>query len=283
MRRVRWWWVGVLALGGCWTAVAADRTPPATIWSGTSGGATVVWSKDDVVVHRGALDAEVVFSARAEADRGWRKATTTETRSCSEDRKVQVLSVVGPLVSLSIEADGNCEGAAHPYASHRWSVFDVGRIERGRPLPVRLTALVPESELVAKLAADPLVRKALGAKANPPPQTLTDLFAELAEQPIRVGACDFDFGDDQLNAFAIYGLKGGDRMAIRIALPYRYEVCRGQIAQLGLDLPLPDHLRAELVQAAGRRSGFLLQDLKAVAAGRQTTFRLATPAAPSVQ
>jgi hypothetical protein len=78
----------------------------------------------------------------------------------------------------------------------------------------------------------------------------------------------------------VYGLSGGDRVAVRIALPYRHEVCRGQMTQLGLDLPMPDRLRAELVQAAGQRAGFLLRDLPAIAAGQQTVFQLSASPSP---
>lgn len=248
---------------------------PNRIWTGVSGGFTVVWNGDDIVVHRGSADGERVFSVRAAADRAWAASMAAHPRACTEDRHVQILSVVGPLLSLSIQADGLCEGAARPYSSHRWAVMDLSRMDRGAPLPLRLTALMPDTELLGGLLADPLVRAAIGPTAAP--ATLPELFAMLVEHPITVGACQFTLGDDELSGFAMFSLMGGDRMAVRIGLPARTEACRSQISQLGLNLPMPDRLRAELVQAFGRRAGFLLKDITPVAGGRDTTFHLASP------
>lgn len=272
-RRVAVGWV----LGGTVaTAWAVGVVDPALIWSGASGGVTVTWTTGDVMVRRGGSDGEPVFSVRAEAERAWRRANAAGDRTCTEDRGVEVLSVVGPLVSISIQADGVCGGAAHPYASRRWAALDMARVDQGRPAPVRLTAIAPEADLLHALVLDPVVRAALSGTGEPP-ATLAALFETLATHPIVVGGCTFDLTDDDLTSFAFHHLPGGDRMAVRLALPYRDEACRGQIAQLGLDLPMPDRLRAELAQAGGRRVGFLLQDQKAVATGRRTAFRLEPP------
>ena len=43
-------------------------------------------------------------------------------------------------------------------------------------------------------------------------------------------------------------------MAVRVLLPYAFEVCRGQEKQLGLVLPIPPRLEKDMKAAASRRT-----------------------------
>jgi hypothetical protein len=283
VRRLAGGLIGLLLWGGVGRAAGKPRPTakldPSIIWAGASGGVVVRWMLDDIVVHQGGEETAVKFSVRAAAEQAWKTATAGETRNCTEDRRIQIASMVGPILTLAIEVEGNCVGAPHPYASRRWATLDVARIDRGRPTPMRLTALIPEEELLSRLVRDPLVVKAIADR--PAPESMKDLFALLADHPIIVGGCAFEFGENELSAFAIYGLSGGDRVAVRIALPDRDPSCRGQKVQLGLDVPTPERLRAAVVQAAGGRAGFLLRDLDRMGRGKQTTFRLSTTAPPA--
>ena len=173
------------------------------------------------------------------------------------------LSVVGPLVSLRVSTGGYSPGAAHPYAHETIEVVDVS----GADAKPSLLEYWPERAVVASLRADPWVRRFLDPDAVAPKgETLAMLTAALNDGRDGVEVDDDDpcrtdawFSEDLARSFAFHHLEGG-RVAVRIAVPYATEVCRGTMHEVGLLLPIPDALRDDLARAADRRAGFLARD-----------------------
>jgi hypothetical protein len=213
-----------------------------------------------------------VYSARAVAEAGWRERSKQLHEShCREEREFELLSVVGSVASVLESAGGYCEGTAHPWASSRFTTIDFARSSPQAPVRVAITDVFPEPDVVAALLRDRHVAAAVAASGRTPPKTLAALVTVIADSPIRVGDCEFDFDERALSGFAFHHIAGG-RVAVRIALPYRHEVCRGMVAQLGLLLPVPASLAKALARANSRAEGFLMKDQERVSRGLSTSF-----------
>jgi hypothetical protein len=173
------------------------------------------------------------------------------------------LSVVGPLVSLLVTGGGYAPGAAHPYAFQSIEVVDVTRPDAKPSLLDHYT----ERQIVRALEADPWIRWFLDPDRDADGfPTLAALAAALndgveAREVDEENPCLHDayFGAELVRAFAFHHREGG-RVAVRIGLSHASEVCRGTMNQVGLLLPIPVALRADLARAAKRAGGFLARD-----------------------
>ena len=175
------------------------------------------------------------------------------------------LSVVGPLVSLEVAGGGYSPGAAHPYGFQIIEVIDVTRPD-AKP---SLLDYYEERALVEALAADPWIRRVGAAAEAPLPRTsLSALAAALndaspgAEEGDVGCSLDAFFSVRLVHSFAFHH-RAGDKVAVRIGIPYAHEVCRGEMHEVGLLLPIPAALRAELARADKREAGFLAKDAPA--------------------
>jgi hypothetical protein len=248
------------------------RSERRSIWSGDSAGFAVRWSSSDILVTRIGLKGPPVYSARAVAERDWKeRASETSNMTCGEERDVEILSVVGPVMSVLDSTGGYCEGTAHPWAVSRYVAIDLEKSTAATVVGARLTDYFSERDVLAALLADRLVKASVSSSKRPSPTRLTELLTVTAEFPIRVGDCEFELDERSLSSFAFHHLQK-DRVAIRLALPYRHEACRGLVAQLGLLLPLPERLKEALARANVRRAGFLMKDQDKVSRGLSTSF-----------
>lgn len=227
-----------LALTSVSSAVAA---PPATYYSGVHHGYVLTWSAADLQIHPVKAKGPL-FSAKANF-----LADSDPDMRCDREGSYQVLSVVGPYVSLHQAGSGYCEGTAHPYAVQTYRALDVRRADK----PVKLTDLFPEKELLTAFLGDRVVKKALAGQR---PSTLKGVVEALAGY--SSDDCAYGFSDDLLERFAFHHLEG-DRVAVRVGLSHGCEANRGGLTQLGLLLKIPPALRSPLTQAAQRKHGFL--------------------------
>ena len=78
-----------------------------------------------------------------------------------------------------------------------------------------------------------------------------------------------------LSNFAFYSVQGNN-VAVRISLSHAGEVCRGQMTQLGILLPIPESMKAAVAAASAGKSGLLMQRAAREFEGQQTTFTFAT-------
>jgi hypothetical protein len=248
------------------------RNRAEAIWKGQSAGFLITWTTSDLVATRIGSKGTPAYSARAVAEKSWaeHKADATDMR-CGEDREFGIVSVVGIVVTLLDSSGGFCEGTAHPWATSRYVTIDLAQSSKDAPVPARLTDVFPERDVVTALLADKLVKSALSGSPNATPKTLLELTTALAGSPLRAGDCEFEFDDRAMTGFAFHHIEG-DRVAVRVALPYRNEVCRGMITQLGLLLPIPRHLKEAIEKANDRTAGFLMKDQERVSRGLSTSF-----------
>lgn len=159
------------------------------------------------------------------------------------------LSLVGPYLSLQVSEGGFWPGMPHPSGTSHFKVIDVRDPQR----LLALDELFPPDALRDALVKDPIVAEYLASKPAAP-RTLAALVSELEH------ASDHDRWFSFLNllkGFAFYGV-AKDGVAVRIGLPPLYDVPPYEITQLGIWLPIPPALRADLEAADAGTAGFLM-------------------------
>jgi hypothetical protein len=117
--------------------------------------------------------------------------------------------------------------------------------------------------------ANPKVRGALARREPPLPQSprsLGELYASFKDEPWDDGESRYELPQDFLTRFAFYHLEG-DKVAVRLALPYFGEVNRGHYLELDLLLPVPQNLKEPLALAQTGKAGFLRQDQSRLSRG----------------
>ena len=257
------------------SVVAIEGAHAQQIWRGRSGGFDVEWSARDVAARR-VRDGARVLSLRAAADSQWTPDPEADPADQPSFVSVgyRVLSVVGSVVSVEERWYCDC-GGAHPISSTRFAAYDLSRGTLRKPAPVSATALVPEPELLRALLADAVVRQALrSAGVTGQPRTLSALLDAVEHEAVRVGddECTYSLGEEFLSSFAVHHVEGG-RMALRFSLSHHVEICRGRMTQIGVLVPTPERLRADVAAADARRAGFLMKDTRRIAPGDQSPTR----------
>lgn len=242
-------------LGYALPSLAASPTDR-PIWTGTSGEFRIAWTASDLRVSRQDNPSETRFSLRSLAKAAWKKMVA-EAAGQRLERQItyRLLSVVGPYLSYEEADDCDC-GGAHPSAVKRFRAIDLEKTRADNPVPVSLTDIFSDGDVFAALVSDSLVRSALHDADMPQPSSLAELLDALDYRAVSVGDCGYLFSKELLQNFAFYDLRDG-KVAVRISLSHEAEVCRGQMVQLGLLLPIPEKL-AGFLDAARRKSGGIL-------------------------
>lgn len=238
--------LGVLS-GALAPTITAAAQPATNYYVGTWGNRTVAWSPADFAIAvRGA--SKPLYSFRQEFFAQFRPDMT-----CERESSLDVLSVVGPFVSVHRAESGDCLGTAHPYAEQDYHAYDL----RAGNLQVTLDAIFPPAQVRRALLGDRLVRRALASqlpKGAPPPPTLASLVMALSGY--SSADCRYGFEDDLLTRFAFHHLEGHS-VAVRLGLSHGCEANRGHLTQIGLLLPIPNAWRAAFEAAASGKRGFL--------------------------
>jgi hypothetical protein len=261
---------------GAKTGSSQAQKTKQVIWTGKSGGFEIRWTSADLEAQPLKHPDRVAFSARALAQKDFARFCAEEKkydwkdRYCEIGRHFELLSVVGSLLSLLDGTEVYCDQSAHPSHTNRFATMDLAKPGEFPAKRVKLTDYFPEKVILKALLADPVIKKALRQRQrSQPPKTLGELYAWFKGESFKVGECSYYLPEDFLTRFAFHHLDQGN-VAIRLALPYDAEVCRGYFIELGLLLPIPASLRESLAQAKTRKAGFLMQDQKGIAGGRST-------------
>jgi hypothetical protein len=172
------------------------------------------------------------------------------------------------------QADCDC-GGAHPSSSKRFRAYDLRKSTHEHPAFASLTDIFPEEAVFAALRGDKLVASALKDAEGPAPASLTELLQVIQVKTVPVGECSYYFGADLLTDFAFYSVDNNE-VSIRISLSHAAEVCRGQMTQIGIRLPIPAAIKAEIDAASSGKSGFLMKQSKQVSSGAATGFTFST-------
>ena len=275
------------AWNGSAQQTSGQRTAPA-IWSGTSGGYAIQWTGTDLTARQAAGAATPLFSARQMARQEFADIEKDSDGHCEYERSFSLLSVVGPIVSYQDAYNLFCERAAHPDGASRFVAVDLSKPAGARrgadetPLPgnvAKLTDYFPATEIHKALMADPIIQKALDGKR---PRTLAELLKLIGEEFPTVAEDEktcFTLDADLLTRFAFHHVEG-NKVAVRLGLSGT-GVCRYNLTQVGLLLPIPAALQPALASAEAGSEGFLMS--RKVGAGRQTGFKAETKKRPSRQ
>lgn len=253
-------------------AAEPEIAPPAgrgdTIWQGMSNGYRITWTEHDVSAWAGdagftlrdVLQHQMRMAAEAAGDVD---ALTT----CTAENSIKLLSLVGSIMSIERSEYISCPDAAHPGLTTWYESFSFANPDRR----LALTHYFDEDDIYRALVADALVKKTLaGGGVTEIPATLTDLVRALAGISLE---CRYAFTEDLLTRFAFHHIEHG-KVAVRLGLSHGAGACRGALTQIGILLPIPEVLAADLKKAEEHRQGFLMKDEKKIAGDRSTVMRL---------
>jgi hypothetical protein len=283
-----------VGLSGPW--LAQQTSAAQTIWTGRSGGFVIHWTTADLSAMAESTGAQVL-SVVPLAQQGCKDFAASlrqpgagvEVQTCTYERTFTLLSVVETLVSFADASYAFCQGWAHPAVASRFVGIDLakdGGIGYAPGLPpfevdpvhpgkvVRLTDIFAEGKVLDTLRADAVIGQALRRVGGVVPGTLRELAQVLHDQQLAVGECVYRLPADFLTRFVFHHVEPS-AVAVRLGLPPAAEACRGQHAQLGILLPMPDTLKPSLARAASGQAGFLMQNQPQLASGQSTTLAFA--------
>jgi hypothetical protein len=167
-------------------------------------------------------------------------------------------------------------GGAHANVSKDFRAYRIDNTHGPTLTGIYLREIFGEGVIFEALRNDKVVKAALVESQKGAPTNLDGLLQALNGQSVDTGSCRYMFDEDLLNRFAFFDVQG-DRVAVRISLPYDTESCRGSTAQIGIWLPVPAELRNDLFAAKKRTAGFVMADAERVSKGRQTGVSASDP------
>jgi hypothetical protein len=224
-----------------------------TIWQGKSGKYSIEWSSGNLKV-TAAGNKVPVFAAAAEAKATWsRWVQDSNGQPMQAQFTYRLLSAVGPYLSFEETMDCDC-GGAHSTSTKRIRAINLDDYSKRRS-SAKLTSIFPEQTVFTALLADPMVSKALGADSRP--ESLSKLLEALRDVTAKVRDCNYAFRDDLLSSFAFYSIKQSE-VSVRFSLPAADELCRGEMVQLGLVLPVPESRRSWFSDADEKGNGLMM-------------------------
>lgn len=280
------------------------------IWSGTSVGFRIRWTKENLTA---SLESETteVFSARDLAQKGFEqylKAMNNrpdiKVESSDYTRSFKLLSVVGSLISFEDSLDATSRLLRQPSGEFlsqttevesRFTTIDITKsceinyltdneseaLDADATKPgkaVKLTDFFSEKEVLQALLGDTLVKQALQNGDVPKqPATLNELLNLLEERELTTRKCVFFLPEDYLTRFAFHHVEG-NKAAVRLSLKPSIVACRGQKAELGFLLPIPEILKQSLSLAASGKEGFLMQQQSKIGAKQATEINYSSGA-----
>jgi len=270
----------LLALSGMAQRAAQKSAPEQVIWAGISGGFAIRWTTGEVAASPSSSATDVRLSARqlARAEFAKIEKDADDVDLCEYERTFRIASVVGSIVTLEDTYYLGC-GGAHPDGRARFVAVDLAKpsttksrgLSDDEDLPgnlVTLTDYFPEAEILRALLADSLMQKALEGKR---PKTLAALLKICAEDFPTVAENEklcFAAERDLLTRFAFHHVENG-KVAVRLGLSGAV-VCRNNLTQIGILLPIPESLKQALALADAGTEGFLMN--RKLGANRNTTF-----------
>jgi len=215
-------------------------------WLTNSSGFQIEISDTDIVATRA---GRPVFSAREAAQADFNQtAHQADGAMVRIERKISVISIAGPYLSLRDEAYVELTPSAHPGGETRFWTIDL-RLNGTKPNPkadglnaigagrsVDLRKLVGDIPLARALSQDSFVKAAGGAGAT----TLDDIHDALASGMSATADQCYFVPTDWTMRSAIFGVEGSQLHA-RLGLPGA-GTCRYRLTQLGLSIPISPFL-----------------------------------------
>ncbi len=257
----------------------SSKAPSQQIWEGQSSGFTVEWTTSNLTVRRttpaagkSASEAVLDFAKLAEVD--WQRTRRgAGSNPIEADTTYRILSLAGPY--LSVEEGSYCDcGGAHPSSVTKFMAFDLQHSTPDAPTAAKISDLFPQSSVYGAMVRDTQIQKVLPEASLP--KDLPQLLKEIRYKRIQVGECVYMFGRMPEENFAIFDVNGSSA-SVRVGLSQGEEACRGLTTQIGLELPIPESLRQNLVAAKQKQQGFLMSDSKRISGEAVTRFHFKSP------
>lgn len=186
------------------------------------------------------------------------RASGRSAPSCDYRQRVELIALVGSLLSLRETLQADCPPEAHPTEESKLLTFDLAAASRApsHPLkPLTLTELFPAEKVLTGLLASSTLHALL---PTPAPTRLASLLHGLADQS-GAGPDDcFVVPPDLLSRFALANFK--DAVAnVQLGLPGDGP-CRTNLTPVTLSLKPSIDLARLLDNAAAGRNGFVSKD-----------------------
>lgn len=284
------WILSYPGFGFAQVITATDlSTPGVELWRGNVAGNTITILEKELTIHPVDRPDSVLFSLAGR--QGYRLESNPDifiednfdsadlemNREIYEERGipeeynheyVEVVSIVGPIVSYKFQSNYYSFGAAHPSGRTWYRNLDVTRDND----PASLLDYFDRADIFSALKNDSVVQRICQAQGREADefQSLDELLEFLKWHPDEESCAYFD-GMESLKWFAFHHLDG-DRVAVRLGLPAGYEFCRDKMPQIGLLLPIPDQLHAALNQADQGTEGFLVHNRPTALRGKPLAF-----------
>ncbi len=152
--------------------------------------------------------------------------------SCNYRQRIEVVSLVGPLLSLRETFQADCPPEAHPSGETRFFTLNLARATQqshNRQRPVALTSLFSSKDILAKLIQSPILQSLIPSR---PPRSLHALLNSLNGQfSNEVGLC-FVVTDDLMSRSVLTSIKD-NAISIQIGLPGAGQ-CRSNVTPVSL-------------------------------------------------
>ncbi len=264
-----------------------------TIYEGSSSGFNLKWTTGDIVVTDS--KGKTIFSAKKQAASDFRHLIKDREKGMdySYEQHYQVLSFVGPILSIRVSdfetcTQNNQPAEAHPGGETRYFALDLrspenldGKIsaeglsyepETRRAKMFGLNKIFAEKPLIKTLAADKVIKEATQDDLD---KSSIKGFLESIDGKVLVGEEQCGTLDKALlNAFAFHHVEKGNA-AVRLGVSGA-GACRYNLTQLGLLLPIPAQYKGWFDAAASKRAGIMMRELHAIARDKQTDFEFTT-------
>jgi hypothetical protein len=247
-----------------------------TFWQGNSAGYRITWTAKNLQAQH--LPEPVVFDAGRYGQKSW--ADIVEDMDAGNyyaEFGFRLLSVVGPVLSISERDFCSC-GGAHPMIGKQFVAVDLTKSKPADLARTPLTQYFPSVSIYNALIKDSVVKAVL--PKGTVPGSLEALLQAVKGNHYTKGECAYEFGDSFLEQFAFYDYKDG-RAIVRLSLSHASEICRGNMIQVGIELPVPEGpMKAALESARLRQQGILMKDINAMVDNDAATvvkFPLETP------
>jgi hypothetical protein len=220
-----------------------------TYFTGKSGGFHVTWTAKDITAEPTGGGAP--YSWKNSLEDATEAGTGPIPAEGNAKATVKMRSLVGPYMALETRASGYVPGTPHDWANAGLSTVDL-RSNKA----VQLTDLFSKKDLYKALMADKVVLKTLGAARPKDFDALMDAIDAKGDADGKYVFSKHDF----LTNFALHHADG-KQVGVRVGLPNGDERHHGDMTELGLLLPVPKDLAADIAAAQAGKAGAFTPEL----------------------
>ena len=185
-----------------------------------AGGHKYEWDMNAI-----SIDGKSIYEARSE------NSFKSKGEPCSGSESLEVLSVVGNIISFRVAGESHCQGSAYP---NSWDMIKVIRFEDGYPSYINLNDLYSIDEIVSSLVEDKWVK----SKYNNPKKK----YLRSRLNPNTPKQCG-ELSLEALSSFSFHHIKN-NKVAVRVYLP---RCLHASTTVLGVYLDANGQLRKDLL------------------------------------